>query len=150
MAFLQQHEIDIKKTSQSVTVPINPFAKLKYYLLCVASSLDVREELAEYTDYTRCNFLSLVEKKAIVALCYVFSPDELIGKCWFVNQEMDCNNEFFELSHAQKTLLVAENVVIGAQNRRVANIMFVKKIWIENNFLNPMKAALHEIEMIGT
>lgn len=149
MAYLERNQIGIKNEGQTVTVPNNDFARLKYYLSCVAGTLEVREQLSEYIDYSNYTFLSLADKKTIVTLCYLFSPDELINKCWFHSEDIDSNNEFFEIGIAQTKVLLTQNVMVGSQNRRVAKVMFFKRNWLERFYIEPVKGAIREIQRIG-
>ena len=148
-AFLNQNRIGVARVGVTVNVPSNPYSKLMYYLSCVASSLDIRNELAEYTNYAYTISLTLADKKKIVVLCSLFSPDELIGKCWFPNEDIDSSNEFFELSQVTNQLLVTENILIGAHSRRVAKVMFFQRSWMNNNYFNPLAFAINDIRNEG-
>lgn len=150
MAFLSSNQIGIKRTTVRVNIPNNSYSKLKYYLSCVASSFEILDELANYTtDYKNTNSLTLSEKKNIVKLCNLFNPNELIRKCWFQNEEMDSINEFFELSHVRNSLVVSQNILIGAHNRRVVNVMFFKNSWMDAFYFKPISLVTQEIKNEG-
>lgn len=148
MALFRENTLGIEKVGVTVSIPSNIYSKLKYYLKCVACTLNIGEELAEFIDYAnpKNNSLTLAQKKALVTLCALFSPDELAGKCWFNKEDLDSSNEFFKLSHVENTLAVSENIFIGAQSRRVLQVMFFKMAWIQNFYIGPMKLAIDDIK----
>jgi len=145
----QQNEIGIKKIGVTANVPQNPFAKLMYYLGCVGSVLEISDEFGELIKYERYYALTLDEKKKLITLCYLFSPDVLIDKCWFESPNMDDSNDFLELTHVKNTLVCAESIMIGGRNRRVAKIMLFKRSWLQNNYLTPMRSACSQIQDQG-
>ena len=84
-------QIGLKPTSHSVTVPNDNKAKLMYYLNCTCSVLQLDDprinRLTQYNNYR----LGGDETDALVALCYLLSPDVLLDKCIFHSEEM-CGN----------------------------------------------------------
>ena len=84
-------QIGLKPTSHSVTVPNNNKAKLMYYLNCICSVLQLDDpsinRLTRYNNYG----LNGDETDALMALCYLLSPDVLLDKCIFHSEEM-CGN----------------------------------------------------------
>ena len=135
-------EIGIRKTGQTVTIPSNPKAKLMYYLDCVLACVDDSNdsELRRLRDYENYWRLTDEEEAKVLVLCLALSPDKLIGTIFILNEDLDCNNEFFELSAVSTNLLVSESLLVGGQQKRVQKIMMFKKRWIENNYLNPLQS----------
>lgn len=74
-----QHKVSIKATGQSCTVPSNDIGKLMYYLNCINQCIGkpFDGKLINYSQYYN---LSAEEELAVVIMCGVVSPDELMGK----------------------------------------------------------------------
>ena len=141
-AILGRREIQIKKTGHTVTIPDDPIAKLMYYLNCVCSCVEADDDysirrLKDYSNYSR---LSDEEEAKLLILCLALSPDKLIGSVFFPNDDLDCNNEFFELSSVNTKLVVAESLLIGGQQKSVRKIMMFKMAWIEKFYLDPLRS----------
>ena len=131
-------ELNIVQTGTRTNIPSDPKAKLMYYVSCVCSVLEMNdhEGIRRLRDYDRYYCLTESETDELLILCYLLSPDKLIGKCFFPDDELcgDSNNEFYELSEVQSRLLVTQNVTIGHQTRRVNKIMCFKMAWMRNNY----------------
>ena len=140
MAALIGEKVGIKKTGTNVTVPGSQTAKLMYYLNCVAHVIQLdNPNLTRLRNFQSYYLLSDEEIDALLALVLLFSPDELIGKVFFHSE--DCGgdaNQFFELSSVTHMLAVSDNVLIGGERKRVANIMFFKRCWMQNNYISPL------------
>jgi len=140
MAAFIGERVGIRETTTPATVPANPTAKLMYYLNCVASVIQLDDpNLSRLRNYESYYLLNDAQIDALLAMVLLFSPDELIGKVFFHSE--DCgehSNRFFELSSVSHLLAVSDNVLIGGERKRVANIMFFKRYWLENNYISPM------------
>ncbi|KAK2553996.1 hypothetical protein P5673_024706 [Acropora cervicornis] len=82
-----------------------------------------------------------VETDALLAMVILFSPDKLMGKVFFPDE--DCGgrtNQFFELSSVSHMLAVTDNILIGGERKRVAKVMLFKMSWLENNYLTPLRS----------
>ncbi len=142
MAALVRERVGIRDITKRATVPENPKAKLMYYLNCVAFVIDLNDpNLNRLKDYKNYFLLNETETDALLALVVLFSPDELIGKVFFHNE--DCGGftgQFFELSAVSNMLAVTDNIIIGGERKRVANIMFFQRKWMEDNYLKPIRS----------
>ena len=142
MAALIGERVGIKDTTYTVTVPVNPKAKLMYYLDCVATVIQLdNPNLSRLRNYRCYHLLNDAEIDALLVLILLLSPDELIGKVFFPSE--DCGgrtNQFFELSSATHMLAVSDNVLIGGERKRVANIMFFKRCWLQDNYISPLRS----------
>ena len=152
MAALIQEKVGIKDTSCSVTVPANPKAKLMYYLDCVATVTQLdNPNLRRLRDFRSYYSLSEEETDALLVLIVVLSPDELIGKVVFPSE--DCGggaNQFIELTAATHMLAaVSPNVLIGGESKRVANIMFFQRRWMENNYISPVRSFESRLQRLS-
>ena len=142
MAGFVSQRIGVKDISRNVTVPNNSKAKLMYYLSCVKTVIQLDDStLQRLTDYHNYHLLTDPETDALLAMVILFSPDELLGKVFFHDE--DCggsNNQFFELSAVSHMLAVTDNVLIGGERKRVAEVMLFKMSWMDKNYFTPLKA----------
>lgn len=153
-ALIGKTDVGVKEFGRDVEVAENPTAKLMYYLdsICYVLNIEKTErnirKLRDYQNYRR---LSDEEINNLIVLCVLFSPDVLLGKCIFPDEEM-CGmdmNKFYELSAVSHRFLVTEEIVIGGQTRRVQKILFFRDIWLECFYLEPIKQYQSKIEGIA-
>ena len=153
-ALIGKTDVGVKEFGRDVEVPENPTAKLMYYLdsICYVLNIEKTErnirKLRDYQNYRRLN---AEEIDQLVLLCVLFSPDVLLGKCIFPDEEM-CGmdmNKFYELSAVSHRFLVTEEIVVGGQTRRVQKILFFRDIWLECFYLDPIKQYQSRIESIA-
>lgn len=140
-AMLGRTEIGIKKTGSSCTVPNSPVAKLMYYFNCACSCVEAEEdrEIRRLKDYDNYHWLSNEEEAKLLVLCLALSPDKLIGAIFFPSEDIDGSNEFFELSAVSTRLMVTDSLLVGGQRKKVRKIMMFKKVWMERNYIEPLK-----------
>ncbi|XP_060081976.1 uncharacterized protein LOC132561266 [Ylistrum balloti] len=139
----EKTDVGVKEFGRDVEVAEVPEAKLMYYLdsICYALNLDKSEagvrKLREYRRYRTLNSDDIDE---LLILCGLFSPDVLLGKCLFIDDEMcgDRMNKFYELNAVSKKFLVTEEISIAGQTRRVLKILCIRKIWLECFYIEPM------------
>ena len=152
MAALIGERVGIKKVGGTATVPENPTAKLMYYLHCVAHLIQLdNPNLSRLRNFKSYYLLTDEEIDALLALVLLFSPDELIGKIIFHSE--DCggrSNQFFELSSVTHMLAVSDSVLIGGERKRVANIMFFKRCWLQDNYISPLRSFEGRLQSAGT
>ena len=143
----QRTQFWIRDKSTRASVPNDDRARLMYYLKCVNNLLELGDDatMQRLTNYRRY-FLSEEELKKPIVLCYLFSPDVLIGQCMFHDDDLcgDMNNKFYELSATTTTLAVASSIVIGGQRRRVTSFMTFKMTWLEQNWALPLQRICEE------
>lgn len=150
MSFGFQHnQYGIRDIGIPCEVPDNPFAELAYYLGCVAKCLDIREELGKLADYTQYRWFTLDDKKRLVSLAILLSPDKLIDKCWFPSADIDRLNDFYELTRMQNNIMFTSSIQIGMQSRRVAKIMLFQQRWLNNYYTQPLRTAIRIINYEG-
>ena len=142
-AVMGKTEIKVKVTGQTVTVPSNDFAKLMYYFNCVCSCVEPENNstVLRLKDYQNYASLSSDEKGKLLAICLTLSPDKLIGTVMFPSEDIgSSSNEFLELSAVSTTLIVAESLIVGGQQKKIKKIMLFKKSLMENNFIDPLRS----------
>lgn len=142
MAFLQRQRTQIRDTSVTANVPNSDVAKLMYYLNCVCYCIDYNDsDIHRYTNYSNCTSLSDKEDKVVFALAATLSPDIFLGKVFFPSNALcgDNQNRFFEISEMSDQLLVASSLIIGGRRCRVNKIMTLKQIWLEENYIGPVR-----------
>ena len=138
---LGRTEIGIKKTGTSCTVPNSPVAKLMYYFNCVCSCLEADEdyEIHRLKNYQNYSSLSDEEEAKLFVLCLALSPDKLIGAVFIHSEDIDSNNEFFELSEVSTRMVLTDSLMVGGRHKKVSKIMMFKKAWLEKFYLEPIK-----------
>jgi len=152
-AVLGNLEIGIKKTGNAVRVPADHRARLMFYLDCICNVLNLQndtEDIARMRNYHNYASLSDDELDQLLVLCLLVSPDELLDKVIFANDQMcgDFQNEFYELSAVQNRLLVTNSILIGGTQRKVQNIMTFKMSFLEQNYIQPMRYYQTRLERI--
>ena len=151
MATLVSERVGIKKTGVTTSVPPNSKAKLMYYLDCVATLIELNNpNLRRLRDYQTYYLLNDAETDALLAIVLLFSPDKLVGKVMFHSE--DCGgsrNEFYELSAVSHMLAVTDNIVIGGERKRVAKIMFFQRVWMQDNYLTPIRSFQGRLERLA-
>ena len=150
MAGFVSQRVGLKDISRTVTVPGNAKAKLMYYLSCVKTVIQLDDStLQRLTDYNNY-LLTDVETDALLTMVILFSPDELLGKVFFPDE--DCggmNNQFFELSAVSHMLAVTDNVLIGGERKRVAKVMFFQRSWLDTNYFTPLRSFEGRLQRIA-
>ena len=141
-ALLQNNEVNIESIGVHVTIPNNNIARLMYYLSCVCTVINCENDadIQRFISYQNWHRLSNTEKQALVALCYVISPDVLENKVFFQSDALCLNstNEFYKISQVQNQLLAAESIVIAGRTRQVNKTMVYKKQWMQYYYFDPM------------
>ena len=126
---------DISGTTPA-KIPPNAKAKLMYYLSCVKTVIQLNDStLQRLTDYQNYYLLTEPEIDALLAMVILFSPDELLRKVFFLDE--DCggwNNQFFELTAVSHMLAVTDNILIGGERKRVAKVMFFQRSFLDRDF----------------
>ncbi|XP_060562324.1 uncharacterized protein LOC132721954 [Ruditapes philippinarum] len=142
-AFFGRTKVGIQRSSINVSIANDPKAKLMYYLDCMCSVLDLSDtdNLNRLRYYGQYNSLTEKETDALVALCFLLSPDVLSGKVIFQDDSMcgDKNNEFYKIEAVRNNLVICDSIIIGGQRRVVSQIMAFKQQWLIDYWENPMR-----------
>ena len=149
-AIIGFNELGVQRTTQSVTVPSNPTAKLMYYLDCICCVLPIDENgaLSRLRNYSNYYYLSRTEKEELLALCILLRPDILLDKCIFLAPELciQHNNEFYNINSVNKVLAVSDSLIIGGERKQVLKIMTFKEVWLKKNYLDPLLLFSNELK----
>lgn len=155
-AIIGRNDVEVNEFGRDVEVPENPIAKLMYYFDSICYAMDLNREttpdqLRKLRNYSQYRKLNQEERELLLILCVRFSPDELINKCLFQDDDMCGNamNKFYKLDAVQKRFLITEEVIIGGQTTRVVKILCFRKIWLEFCYLEPMKNVQSELRSIA-
>ncbi|KAK3596246.1 hypothetical protein CHS0354_028417 [Potamilus streckersoni] len=147
MAFLGKAELGVREIGVSVDIQSDPRARLMYYLSCMSTVLDLDDSpnLSRLTNYSNY-FLSEDETFKLVTFCLLLSPELLLNKCIFQDDDMCGNSEnnFFEISAVQQKLLLTDSLVIGGIQRAVRKIMTFKMTWLERYWREPIKELMRQ------
>ena len=105
----EREQTNIKVSGTLATVPNNCFARLMYYLKAVDGCVPGLDIPSEYKNYSYYNKLNEDDKRKIIALATVLSPDLLEGKVFFMvddGHKLLCGsgNKFYEVTVAKQYL----------------------------------------------
>lgn len=145
-------KVHLKATGTSVTIPDSPKGKLMYYLDSVCNLLELDSSdsanIQELRNYNRHWALSEEQTLELLVFCSLLSPDVLIDKVMFQNDEMcgNSSNEFYDVGLVSNRMLVSESIVIGGQSRAVKKIMTFKMSWLRKNYIEPMQALSSQLQ----
>ncbi|KAK8837357.1 hypothetical protein M9Y10_036790 [Tritrichomonas musculus] len=151
MITLGQDALNIRATGSTANVPNHPMARLMYYLRTVNSLIDfdIPYDLRDYSNY---DSLSFDEENQVLMLSTLLSPDLFIEKGIMINEPRlcpNCNNEFYEISAIQSRVAVTQEFVVGGKRVRTLEIMAFKPIWLESNYIAPIKAYMGRIRALA-
>ena len=139
-------QITARDIGTSVSVPDTPTAKLMYYWSCVENTLELKDGDGDiYSRYDLHFLMSNEQKRRLLVLCLLFSPDTLDDKCFFQSENIDSSNEFYELGQVQTSLAAVSNILIGGVNRKVRRIMIYKRNWMLRNYIMPLLQLKNEL-----
>ena len=135
---LQGNRLEIKQTGRTTTVPDNPKARLMYYFDCMCTVLDLQDDdISQLRDFRNYYLLSEDDTNKLLILCTLLEPRTLNDKCIFLNNDLESNNEFFELNAVTTRIAMTQSILIGGVQRKVQRIMMFRTEWMEKYFLQP-------------
>lgn len=145
-----QHQLRIKATGRSCTVPDHPIARLMYYLHSVDSLVDfgIPSHLKEYENYGRTTF---DQENTILCFAALLNPKIFIENKIMIHEPSLCgnsSNKFFEISDTTTSVAATREFVIGGRRVRTLNIMAFEISWLENNYIKPMKYYSRRLQAI--
>ena len=139
-------QITARDIGTSVSVPDTPTAKLMYYLSCVENTLELDDADSDiYSRYDLHLLMTKEHKRRLLALCLLVSPDILDDSCFFQRENIDLQNEFYELDQVQTSLAAVSNILIGGVNRKVRRIMIYKRNWMLRYYFWPIFQLENEL-----
>lgn len=156
-AMIKKTEVsDVNEFGRDVEVPENPIAKLMYYFDSICYAMDMNrtaspDKIKKLRNYSKYRELNEEERDLLLMLVVRFSPDELINKCLFQDDEMCCTdmNKFYKLDAVQHRFVVTEEIIVGGQVTSVVKILCYRKIWLEYCYFEPMKNVERELRSLA-
>ena len=146
MAFFNRTEVGLKDTTQRVTVPADPRAKLMYYLdcMCTVLKLDDDDDINRLRRFNNYYTLTRTDTNVLLHLCILLKPDVLLNKCIFQNDRLcgGMGNKFYDLETVRNNLLVAGSIMIGGRQKQVTKIMTFTMPWLRYYWTNPMQVLI--------
>jgi hypothetical protein len=134
--------VSVAETGTSVVVPDNDVARLMYYLHCVTMGLGLdilEDDLVDYKNYRR---LSRARTELVFKSALLFSPDELIDKLIFQDDDQIVTktsaNQFCRVSVACDIVSLQRDVVIAGKMQNATSVMFFRLSWLEKNYTQPL------------
>ena len=138
-------QLEIEKTSTSVTVPDDLRARLMFYFSCVLSLIDDDDDdldtvaIRRIKDYKNYQRLSNDEVDMLVATCDKLEPKEMLRKGLFVLKGWSgSRNEFYKIRATRNQMILTSNVLVGGVRHSVTEQMHCSAGWIEKNYNEPM------------
>jgi len=155
MAFMvaEKNDVEIEDVGVSCSVPNSNIAKLMYYLSSLSSCLEGFIP-TQYTDYSNFDSLSNAEKKEVVTLAALLSPDILLDKVIFGVEANNpilngSANTFLKITNAKTVMAAATNlrdtIIIGEKNVNVGKILIFTQNWIKRYYLDPLVAESYRL-----
>jgi len=143
-----ERNIGIQQTGRTVQVPSDPWGKLMYYLSCVHSCLDCIPD--RYRNYGSYWNITNEDREIILKLCVLFSPDKLLEFCFIPvsANAIDNQNTFFKITDTTRLAAIGIDAnrrtaaVFEGQSVEVHTFMVFKEAWLDNYYINPIKAIL--------
>jgi hypothetical protein len=147
--YFQKNEIEFERTGVTANVPNNDVARLMYYLncVCVAIDCDNDPDIQRFTSYSNWSRLSTEEQKALIRVCYSFSPDVLNNRVFFHSDVLcgDNSNEFYTINQVRHQVAAAESIIIAGRVRVVNKIMTYTMQWLETYYVDPMLRLVRQL-----
>ena len=144
----QARHVGYKATGRTVTVPSNNFARLMYYLNCVASITDLDKIIpSSLRDYNEYSSLTYSEKKQLVKLCFILTPKFFVQNKVFINDDElhilpeNTSNQFYEVNDTRIGVHINSGLTIAGRRVTVSKYMVFERNWIKNNWENPISAV---------
>ena len=101
--------------------------------------------------FRNCHQLSESQLDDLLILCVLISPDELLNKCIFHDDQLcgDYQNEFYDIASVQNRLLITSNILVGGQTKKVKKIMTFKMVFLESNYYTPIRFYADRLQRIA-
>jgi hypothetical protein len=148
--YVEQNEIDLELTSQSCTVPANPYIQLAYYLnavRCTDCPNSIPTQLSNWQSMLSSRFRTTAQLQEIMEWAECYAPYKMKKWGYFIMASKDAltrySNEFVTLSATSTELgvLATSEAALALVRRSTAsvNLMLYKEIWEDNNFYGPRR-----------
>ena len=146
MATASMISMTISETGVPVVVPDNDLARLMYYLNCVTLGLGLdllQDDIVNYKNYRQ---LSRARTEQVYRSALLFSPDELIDKLIFRDDDLmvakTSSNKFCSVSVACDVVSLQRDVLVAGKMQNVTRVMFFKSSWLEKYYTDPLLSFL--------
>lgn len=150
MPGFETQQIRLNSASQAVTVPDDCRARLMYYLEVLTGILEMKKSdsgLLRFCDYNNYDDIeSIADKKTLLQLGELLSPDLLIDKCMFNDENIRAGNKIYNLSLVRNTYAFSNNIMINGRQTQVTSILLYKKVWLQRNYYDAMAELKADIE----
>jgi hypothetical protein len=163
MAIFARNSINIKDTSESVTVKSHWHPQLKYYLSCVNNVLideNIPYSYRNYGDYKAGQYLDLQNCRQLKIFLVQYSPDEMKNTGLFheVSDSDDLNdggNMFIEIHKKSDLAALFPNrsdldkfsFLLGQRIQKIS-VMIFKLNWVKENYYQSLISLTSEIQRL--
>jgi len=152
-ATMWKEEISMEAVGKATTVPSNAYAQLMYYLGIMKSLVPAFDLPSELVDYSRYYNLTSDQKKIVLLLSVIFTPEEILNKLIFVVENGSpllngSANEIYKISNATSFLHVQKDLIIDGKVIEIVQIMVCTENWVRSYWINPILSLKDELERI--
>lgn len=138
-AVIGSTELSGSEFGHGIVVPTTAKSKLMYYLSCINTLLKekgerTKPEIQKLCDYGKHHLLTEEETDLLLLMCYLLSPDVLLNKCVFLDDQLckDYDNNFYELNAVRNRLVVTRNLMVAGEQRTVHRIMACRLDYLQS------------------
>ena len=139
-ATLGMKNTNVKMIGNLVNVPNNIIAKLMYYLSCVATVIDYKDNTL--TNFRNYDELSVEEIFAVYELAKILNPSFFTHAGIFIVDQrllVNSNNQFYEITDETIGVHVNEAIMIGGRTVKVLKLMACNDRWLSDNYYGPIQ-----------
>ena len=129
------------RTSESVSVANDAYARLMYYLNACESICEIGIP-RKFRDYENYDYLDSSEMSDCLNLADRLDPTIFIRNGVMVQSDQLCGNsanEFYEITNTRIGVSVSRSFMIAGRQVRTLKIMAFKRSWLENNYYGPFR-----------
>jgi len=151
-ATVGMNKLKVEAYGKLTTVPNDIIAKLMYYLSCVSSVIEYKDNTL--TDYKNYNNLTDEQLITVLALAKVLDPQLFIkAHIFIVDQKLlpgSSGNQFYKITDETIGFHVNQRIMIGGRTVKVLKVMACNELWLANNYYHPINTINKMISRINS
>ena len=144
----QEKQLGIKSVGSKITIPDIPTARLMCYLKMInrLTDYEIPDKLSDFTNYS---YLTYEEKKQILNIAIMISPDILIENRVIFKEPKLCDkvmNSIFELT-GEASIPTPNDFNIMDKSVHPVRVMAYNDDYLNKFYYRPIKGILKELEV---